>query len=48
MGGKLENSVFFRVKSYLDAIASQVGKGTLKSLQANVVSLAGLRAFNRK
>jgi len=46
--GKLENSVFFSVQGYLDALARQIGKGFLKSLYTEVVNLATFRAFNRK
>lgn len=45
---KLENSVLFSVKRYLDAIARQISKGFFERFHTNIINLAKLRAFNRK
>ena len=45
---KLENSVLFSVKRYLDTIARQISKGFFERFYAKVINLPRLQAFNRK
>ncbi len=45
---KLENSILFSVKRYLDAVARQVSKGFFERFNTRIINLPWLRAFHRK